>query len=167
MAACCHGNCSSDLWTRFASATSMQITSKFIQSNGATPDFHGQERIQSRFSPSEFDIRRWWSLESEKNSLIIAGGGRMKNILQQRYKKKIFLRTWLWGDLTFSDLLLTITNGRLYCSQRSVLLPPCTEQGPYSCFYCENKGGWRTESKSLQKDCGQDQFVLLFAGQVS
>lgn len=90
MAACCHGNCSSDLWTRFASVTSMQMMSKFIQSNGATPDFHGQGRMQSRFSPSEFDIRRWWSLESGKNSLIIAGGKRMKNILQQKYKKKIW-----------------------------------------------------------------------------
>lgn len=113
MAACCHGNCSSDLWTRFASVTSMQMMSKFIQSNGATPDFHGQGRMQSRFSPSEFDIRRWWSLESGKNSLIIAGGKRMKNILEQRYKKKIwgldFGATWhsqiYFQPLPMEDLL--------------------------------------------------------------
>lgn len=37
-------------------------------------------------------------------------------------------------------------------------------QRPYSCFYCENKG-WRMESKNLQKGCGQDQLVLLFARQ--
>lgn len=142
----------------------MQITSKFIESNGATPDFHGQGRIQSRFSASEFDLRRWWSLESgkkffdhcrDKKGWIISSN---KGI-----KRKSENLTLGWPDILRSTSDHYQWKGLLFPKKCSA--SPCTEQRPYPCCCCENKGWWRMESNgvNLQKNCGQDQLVLLFA----
>lgn len=137
----------------------MQITSKFIESNEATPDFHGQGRIQGRFSASEFDLRMWWSLEGGKKNLwSLQGETRMNNIFQQRYKMKIweldFGVTW-HSPIYFWPLPMEgfIVPKEVFC---------------FSLHWAKAifmLGWWRMESNgvNLQKDCGQDQLVLLFA----